>query len=127
MTNPHGTAPGQRGWTVRPVPIDPPARCPVTGAFEGTFRSAPRNLLTYLSLEQAAEITEQSIQTLRRRISDGTLPAPWSASTHPDHARRPASPRAADPASATPMMRAHVQAAGQCRATAGELDSQNTA
>ena len=32
-------------------------------------------LPTYLSLEQAAEITDQSIRTLRRRISDGSLPA----------------------------------------------------
>lgn len=32
-------------------------------------------LPTYLSLEQAAEITDQSVKTLRRRISDGSLPA----------------------------------------------------
>jgi excisionase family DNA binding protein len=30
---------------------------------------------TYISLEQAAEITEQSVKTIRRRISDGTIPA----------------------------------------------------
>lgn len=32
-------------------------------------------LPTYISLEQAAEITEQSVKTIRRRISDGTIPA----------------------------------------------------
>lgn len=32
-------------------------------------------LPTYLSLQQAAEITEQSVKTIRRRVSDGTLPA----------------------------------------------------
>jgi excisionase family DNA binding protein len=30
---------------------------------------------TYLSLAQAAEITALSIKTIRRRISDGTIPA----------------------------------------------------
>lgn len=30
---------------------------------------------TYISLEQAAEITEQSVRTIRRRVSDGSLPA----------------------------------------------------
>jgi len=36
----------------------------------------PRKPLpTYISLEQAAEITEQSVKTIRRRVSDGTLPA----------------------------------------------------
>jgi excisionase family DNA binding protein len=30
---------------------------------------------TYVSLEQAAEITAQSVKTIRRRVSDGTLPA----------------------------------------------------
>lgn len=29
----------------------------------------------YVSLERAAEITEQSVKTIRRRISDGTIPA----------------------------------------------------
>lgn len=32
-------------------------------------------LPTYLSLEQAARITDQSVKTIRRRVSDGTLPA----------------------------------------------------
>lgn len=32
-------------------------------------------LPTYLSLEHAAEITDQSVRTLRRRVSDGSLPA----------------------------------------------------
>lgn len=32
-------------------------------------------LPTYLSLEQAAEITDPSIRTIRRRVSDGSLPA----------------------------------------------------
>jgi len=32
-------------------------------------------LPTYVTLEQAAQITEQSIKTIRRRIADGTLPA----------------------------------------------------
>ncbi|HZJ05774.1 MAG TPA: helix-turn-helix domain-containing protein [Nocardioidaceae bacterium] len=30
---------------------------------------------TYISLEQAAEITDQSVKTIRRRVSDGSLPA----------------------------------------------------
>jgi excisionase family DNA binding protein len=30
---------------------------------------------TYVSLEHAAQITEQSVKTIRRRIADGTLPA----------------------------------------------------
>lgn len=34
-----------------------------------------KTLPTYLSLEQAAQITEQSVKTIRRRIADGTLPA----------------------------------------------------
>ncbi len=34
-----------------------------------------RQLPTYLSLAQAAQITEQSIRTIRRRVSDGSLPA----------------------------------------------------
>ena len=34
-----------------------------------------KTLPTYVSLEQAAEITEQSVKTIRRRISDGTIPA----------------------------------------------------
>ncbi|MGI9155328.1 MAG: helix-turn-helix domain-containing protein [Marmoricola sp.] len=37
--------------------------------------SARKSLPTYISLEQAAEITEQSVKTLRRRVSDGSLPA----------------------------------------------------
>jgi excisionase family DNA binding protein len=36
---------------------------------------ARETLPTYLSLEQAAEITDQSVKTIRRRISDGSLPA----------------------------------------------------
>lgn len=32
-------------------------------------------LPTYISFEQAAEITEQSVRTIRRRVSDGSLPA----------------------------------------------------
>ena len=36
---------------------------------------ARETLPTYLTLEQAAEITDQSIRTLRRRVSDGSLPA----------------------------------------------------
>lgn len=34
-----------------------------------------RPLPTYLSLEQVARITDQSVKTIRRRVSDGTLPA----------------------------------------------------
>ena len=34
-----------------------------------------KKLPIYISLEQAAEITEQSVKTIRRRISDGTIPA----------------------------------------------------
>lgn len=30
---------------------------------------------TYVSLEHAARITDQSVKTIRRRVSDGTLPA----------------------------------------------------
>ena len=38
--------------------------------------SMPRKgLPTYLSLEEAARITDQSVKTIRRRVSDGTLPA----------------------------------------------------
>lgn len=32
-------------------------------------------LPTYVTLEHAAQITEQSVKTIRRRIADGTLPA----------------------------------------------------
>lgn len=32
-------------------------------------------LPTYLFLERAAEITDQSVRTIRRRVSDGSLPA----------------------------------------------------
>ncbi|MFT3871530.1 MAG: helix-turn-helix domain-containing protein [Nocardioides sp.] len=38
-------------------------------------RPIDKTLPTYLSLEQAAQITEQSVKTIRRRIADGTLPA----------------------------------------------------
>ncbi len=34
-----------------------------------------KSLPTYVSLAQAAEITEQSVRTIRRRVSDGSLPA----------------------------------------------------
>lgn len=34
-----------------------------------------RTLPTYLSLAEAAEVTSLSIKTIRRRISDGTIPA----------------------------------------------------
>lgn len=34
-----------------------------------------KTLPTYVSLAQAAEITEQSVRTIRRRVSDGSLPA----------------------------------------------------
>lgn len=34
-----------------------------------------RTLPTYLSLTEAAEIMSLSIKTIRRRISDGTIPA----------------------------------------------------
>ena len=34
-----------------------------------------RDLPHYVTLEQAAQATEQSIKTIRRRIADGTLPA----------------------------------------------------
>lgn len=37
--------------------------------------SRTRNLPTYLSLEEAAEIMSLSARTIRRRISDGTIPA----------------------------------------------------
>ncbi len=33
------------------------------------------NLPTYLSLEAAADVTGLSVRTVRRRISDGSLPA----------------------------------------------------
>lgn len=34
-----------------------------------------RALPTYITLERAAQITEQSVKTIRRRVSDGSLPA----------------------------------------------------
>jgi len=34
-----------------------------------------KRLPTYVSLAQAAEITEQSVRTIRQRVSDGSLPA----------------------------------------------------
>ncbi len=36
---------------------------------------ARESLPTYLTLQQAAEITHQSIRTIRRRVSQGSLPA----------------------------------------------------
>lgn len=36
---------------------------------------ARKPLPTYISLEQAVEITEQSVRTIRRRVSDGSLAA----------------------------------------------------
>ena len=36
---------------------------------------ARKPLPTHLSIEQAAEVTEQSVRTIRRRVSDGWLPA----------------------------------------------------
>lgn len=30
---------------------------------------------TYVSLQQAARITAQSVKTIRRRVADGTIPA----------------------------------------------------
>lgn len=35
----------------------------------------PRALPVYLSIEQAAELLSMSTKTIRRRISDGTIPA----------------------------------------------------
>jgi excisionase family DNA binding protein len=37
--------------------------------------NAQKPLPTYVSLAQAAEIPEQSVRTIRRRVSDGSLPA----------------------------------------------------
>lgn len=34
-----------------------------------------KTLPTYVSLAQAAQITAQSVRTIRRRVSDGSLPA----------------------------------------------------
>jgi excisionase family DNA binding protein len=34
-----------------------------------------KQLPIWVSLAQAAEITEQSVKTVRRRIADGTIPA----------------------------------------------------
>lgn len=34
-----------------------------------------KQLPTYVSLARAAQITDQSVRTIRRRISDGTIPA----------------------------------------------------
>jgi excisionase family DNA binding protein len=44
---------------------------------EGTemTQQTRKPLPTYLSLQQAAEMTCQSVKTIRRRISDGTIPA----------------------------------------------------
>jgi excisionase family DNA binding protein len=36
---------------------------------------ARESVPTYLTLQQAAEITHQSIRTIRRRVSQGSLPA----------------------------------------------------
>ena len=36
---------------------------------------AERRLPVYLSLEEAAEVMSLSVQTIRRRIADGTIPA----------------------------------------------------
>jgi excisionase family DNA binding protein len=40
-----------------------------------TAPAAGRKLPTYVTLEHAAQITEQSVKTIRRRIADGILPA----------------------------------------------------
>ena len=40
-----------------------------------TAQQAGREVPTYVTLEHAAQITEQSVKTIRRRIADGTLPA----------------------------------------------------
>lgn len=40
-----------------------------------TTQPTGSKLPTYVTLEQAAQITEQSVKTIRRRIADGTLPA----------------------------------------------------
>ena len=37
--------------------------------------SQNRNLPTYLSIEEAATVMSVSTKTIRRRISDGTIPA----------------------------------------------------
>jgi excisionase family DNA binding protein len=37
--------------------------------------TSKRELPVYLSLEEAAEIMSLSTRTIRRRISDGTIPA----------------------------------------------------
>jgi excisionase family DNA binding protein len=37
--------------------------------------ASPRALPVYLSIEQAAELMSMSTKTIRRRISDGTIPA----------------------------------------------------
>lgn len=34
-----------------------------------------KNLPTYISIEEAADVMSVSTQTIRRRISDGTIPA----------------------------------------------------
>jgi excisionase family DNA binding protein len=37
--------------------------------------SRPRELPVYVSLEEAAQVMSLSTKTIRRRISDGTIPA----------------------------------------------------
>jgi excisionase family DNA binding protein len=37
--------------------------------------SRPRELPVYVSLEEAAQVMSLSTRTIRRRISDGTIPA----------------------------------------------------
>jgi len=37
--------------------------------------ASKRELRVYLSLEEAAEIMSLSVKTIRRRMSDGTIPA----------------------------------------------------
>jgi len=57
-----------RGLLHRPRPVTF-GRTPVMTT------TTQKPLPTYVSLVQAAEITEQSVRTIRRRISDGSLPA----------------------------------------------------
>ncbi|WP_167008811.1 helix-turn-helix domain-containing protein [Mumia sp. ZJ430] len=41
-----------------------------------------KNLPTYLSITEAAEVMSVSTKTIRRRISDGTIPAYQCGSRH---------------------------------------------
>lgn len=83
----HSEQPSRSGGTDEP-PLNPiQGRAPISGAAiphtsdevpvmkESAAAVLNGQLPTYVTLDQAAQITEQSVKTIRRRIADGTLPA----------------------------------------------------